>query len=504
MGKIGMREKESGCRIVQMRNREVGALAPRSFFHRASASLDLVFRLGIHRKLDKHRGCVNTVSFNANGNILVSGSDDRMVMLWDWETGLAKLSFHSGHSNNVFQAKFMPYTDERTMVTCAADGEVRMVRLQDGGRVFTKMLARHEGRAHKMALEPGNPHILYSCGEDGLVYHFDLRTQNATKLFKCKSFKDKWDYMPVVHLNAIAIDPRNPNYFAIAGSDEYARVYDIRKCRWDGKGCGNPADCFCPAHLIGDDQVGITGLAFSDQSELLASYNFEAIYLFSKDQGLGPNPDLATPRSAMSVDAIDNAFENLVLPATEDPNAGDAVQVYNGHRNCVTVKGVGFFGPNCEYVTSGSDCGRVFIWRKKGGELLRVMEGDKHVVNCIEPNPSATMLASCGIEKDIKIWIPNAKEPAVPIDIDEQFMKQNPIRFFSRDDADFDIDYSDDGDDDDDDDDNNDDNDNDDSGDSIDFLDVDEWSDHQFSDNDCNDDGEEEEEDDDDGQNAML
>ncbi|PKU85675.1 hypothetical protein MA16_Dca003416 [Dendrobium catenatum] len=49
-----------------------------------------------------------------------------MVMLWDWETGLAKLSFHSGHSNNVFQAKFMPYTDERTMVTCAADGEVHL------------------------------------------------------------------------------------------------------------------------------------------------------------------------------------------------------------------------------------------------------------------------------------------------------------------------------------------------------------------------------------------
>lgn len=85
---------------------------------------DLVLRLDILRKLDKHRGCVNTVSFNAAGDILVSGSDDRRIILWDWETGEIKLSFHSGHHNNVFQAKIMPYTDDRSIVTCAADGQV--------------------------------------------------------------------------------------------------------------------------------------------------------------------------------------------------------------------------------------------------------------------------------------------------------------------------------------------------------------------------------------------
>jgi len=67
---------------------------------------------------------VNTVSFNADGDILVSGSDDRTVILWDWDTGKVKLSFHSCHSNNIFQARFMPYSNDRTIVTCAADGEV--------------------------------------------------------------------------------------------------------------------------------------------------------------------------------------------------------------------------------------------------------------------------------------------------------------------------------------------------------------------------------------------
>lgn len=90
---------------------------------------DLVLRFGVHRKLDNHRGCVNTVSFNADGDTLVSGSDDRKVILWDWDAGRVKLSFDSGHSNNVFQARFMPYTGDRIIITCAADGEVYAVTL---------------------------------------------------------------------------------------------------------------------------------------------------------------------------------------------------------------------------------------------------------------------------------------------------------------------------------------------------------------------------------------
>ncbi|XP_058098366.1 uncharacterized protein LOC131243210 isoform X2 [Magnolia sinica] len=423
------RRTAQGRGIEELWQRELGELSPRSFALRAGASEDLVLRLDIHKKLEKHRGCVNTVSFNADGGILVSGSDDRMVILWNWDAGLVKLAFHSGHMNNVFQAKMMPYSDDRSLITCAADGQVRHAQIRDGGHVDTATLGRHQGRVHKLAIEPGSPHIFYSCGEDGLVQHFDLRTQTATELFTCHSFHDKSHYMPVVHLNAIAIDPRNPNLFAIAGADAYARVYDIRKYKLDGStDYGNPTDCFCPRHLIGDDQVGITGLAFSDQSELLVSYNDELIYLFSRDLGLGPDPVSA---SRSSSGAVAGATSDPIseLPSNQDAGTGPGPQVYSGHRNCDTVKGVSFFGPNCKYVSSGSDCGRIFIWRKKGGELLRVMEGDSDVVNCIEPHPHATMLASSGIESDIKIWTPKATEPVLlPANIAEALI---PDRFAS-------------------------------------------------------------------------
>ncbi|XP_019165586.1 PREDICTED: DDB1- and CUL4-associated factor 8 isoform X2 [Ipomoea nil] len=418
--------------VVDVWKREIGQLSTRKFSLRLAAPEDLVQRLEIFRKLEKHGGCVNTVSFNADGDILVSGSDDRKVVLWDWQTGKIRLSFHSGHHNNVFQAKFMPYTEDRSIVTCAADGQIRHAQILAHGKVETKMLARHLGRAHKLAIEPGSPYILYSCGEDGLVQRIDLRTESATERFTCQPLPPRKNYMSFIHLNAIAMDPRNSNFFAVAGSDEYARLFDIRKCKWDNSSdFGQPVDFFCPSHLVGDESVGITGLAFSDQSELLVSYNDELIYMFSKNMGLGPDPSPSSPLSNQS----DNGEMGPHLQSgisSLDTCAGtkDDPQAYKGHQNSETVKGVNFFGPKCEYVVSGSDCGRIFIWNKKGGKLVNVMEADKHVVNCIESHPHTTVLASSGIESDIKIWTPKATEKAVlPVNIQKVSMPRR-VHFF--------------------------------------------------------------------------
>lgn len=183
------------------------------------------------------------------------------------------------------------------------------------------------------------------------------------------------------------MDPRNPHYFSVGGLDEYARVYDIRNYRWDSTVDGDhPVNKFSPRHLTDSAKVNITGLAYSSKSELLVSYNDELIYLFPKDMDAGQDP-----------------------------------QVYSGHRNSQTVKGVSFFGPNDEYVASGSDCGHVFIWKKKGGELVRLMVGDKNIVNCIEPHPHVPFLATSGLEKNIKLWMPIARKAgaALPSNVEE-------------------------------------------------------------------------------------
>lgn len=403
---------------VDVWKRELGELSTRNFAHRLASAEDLLLRLDVVRKLNKHTGCVNTVSFNVGGDILVSGSDDRNIILWDWEVGRVKLSFHSGHMHNVFQAKIVPNTEDRTIVTCAADGEVRCAQIHEGGSVETEILTKHRGRARKFAIEPESPHILYSCGEDGVVQHIDMRTETATRLFTCRPLQNQ-SYGSIVQLNTIAIDKENSNLFAIGGSDQFAQLFDIRRYRWDGSSeFGEPVDFFCPPHLVDDVSVVISGLAFSNQRELLVSYSDEFIYLFTKDIGLGPDPTFAS-QSCDRYNSIDMSEHCPGLSLLNNDSCVKAApQPYKGHRNRETMKGVNFFGPGCEYVVSGSDCGRIFIWKKKSGELVRVMEADKHVVNCVESHPQATILASSGIEHDIKVWIPKAIDKAkLPTDI---------------------------------------------------------------------------------------
>lgn len=391
------------CRHEELWRRQIGYISPIAFAHRIGGCQDLIQRLQLYGKLDGHAGCVNTVHFNPSGELLLSGSDDRRIIFWDWAARTLRLSYSSGHESNVFQAKVMPFSDDQAVVSCAADGQVRHAQISEDGRAETKKLAKHQGRAHKLAIEPGSPRLFYSCGEDGVVRHFDLRSNKSSKLFSCLTFSacpNDRRRPSIVRLNAIVINPRNPQYFAVGGSDEYARVYDIRNCTGD-----DPVDTFSPPHLIGSDQVHITCVSYSLQEELLASYNDEHIYLFEKSMGFGSNPKAAIPDNASA--------------SREEP------QVYKGHRNAQTVKGVNFFGPNTEYVVSGSDCGRIFIWKKAGGQLISLLLGDEQVVNCLEPHPYATVLATSGLDKDVKIWAPTA-DNRLPLPPDaEKVMEMN-------------------------------------------------------------------------------
>lgn len=245
-----------------------------------------------------------------------------------------------------------------------------------------------------------------------LFFQFDLRSSSTRKLFCCSSLTENSEQpLKSIMLNTIVIDPRNPNYVAVGGSDEYARVYDLRKCEFEASShLDRHVNTFCPPHLIRANDVHITGLAYSNTSELLVSYSDELIYLFQKNMGLGPLPSSAPPEELLKV---------------EEP------QVFMGHRNSKTVKGVSFFGPSDEYIMSGSDCGHIFIWKKKTAKLLRLMEGDRHVVNRLEPHPHVPFLATCGMDTNIKVWAPMASDaPPLPDNVEKVLsLASTPVLF---------------------------------------------------------------------------
>ena len=126
--------------------------------------------------------------------------------------------------------------------------------------------------------------------------------------------------------------------------------YDTRKIHLERSKFGLPVEQFCPQHLVCYKRDGITGLAFSQTGELLASYRYDNIYLFSKEHGLYFN----------NFDEIYS--EKLPVP-----------QTFKEHENMLAIKGVSFLGPNCDYVTSGSDWPFIYLEKEGWGDRKSVV-----------------------------------------------------------------------------------------------------------------------------------
>ncbi|KAM9801894.1 DDB1- and CUL4-associated factor 6 isoform 3-T3 [Syngnathus typhle] len=100
--------------------------------------------------------------------------------------------------------------------------------------------------------------------------------------------------------------------------------------------------------------------------------------------------------------------------------------VYKGHRNSRTmIKESCFWGNN--FVMSGSDCGHIFIWDRHTAEHLMLLEADNHVVNCLQPHPYDPILASSGIDYDIKIWSPLERSPSFNRVLADEVITRNEL-----------------------------------------------------------------------------
>ncbi|CAM9492287.1 unnamed protein product [Ectocarpus fasciculatus] len=90
------------------------------------------------------------------------------------------------------------------------------------------------------------------------------------------------------------------------------------------------------------------------------------------------------------------------------------IQRYTGACNVQTViKEASFLGDGGGYVASGSDDGRVFIWERSSGRLVRAIKADDQIVNCVAPHPSLPVLATSGLESVVRLWSPRGEEGEV-------------------------------------------------------------------------------------------
>ncbi|XP_055918043.1 WD and tetratricopeptide repeats protein 1 [Eupeodes corollae] len=111
----------------------------------------------------------------------------------------------------------------------------------------------------------------------------------------------------------------------------------------------------------------------------------------------------------------EESYEPVELPVAEwrfRSKAKDYHKRFVGHCNTTTdIKEANFFGRDGEFIVAGSDDGNFFIWDRKTCKIRSVYKADMAIVNCVQPHPEICLMATSGIDHDIKIWSPQIQVP---------------------------------------------------------------------------------------------
>uniref|UniRef100_A0A914YRY3 Uncharacterized protein n=1 Tax=Panagrolaimus superbus TaxID=310955 RepID=A0A914YRY3_9BILA len=251
-----------------------GLLNPQSLNHNLKGNSTLIKKLQLSDILRGHEGCVNTIEWNSEGKLLVSGSDDRHIIVWN-AAGKELSKFPTQHDGNIFAAKFMNECNDSKIVTGAADGKVFVYQWR-GNSTIEKIREWKEQsrRVKQVVLNPGNPNTFYSCSENGFIVQYD----------------DRADINSIVQeeqhgVKSIAVNPVNYNYLAAGVSEEGIKLYDIRHTI-------KPVLTFASAITTTKaESHTATYIEFnSTGTKLLANCQAEGIYVFDAVPGSEKEP----------------------------------------------------------------------------------------------------------------------------------------------------------------------------------------------------------------------
>ncbi|KAI5746116.1 hypothetical protein M8J77_000033 [Diaphorina citri] len=309
------------------------------------------------KDLKAHFGCVNAIDFSNDGTLMISGGDDRRVLLWNVQECLhntknpSPKSMEAQHNSNIFTLAFD--SQNKVIFSGGNDDHVISHDMASGDPIDFYL---HERPVYGLSVDPSQDAIFASACDDGRVLLFDTRSREEATELAVNSGP----------FHAVMFNPVEARLVATANSKDGIALYDTRK----------------PKEVL--MQYG------SCESCMSIRFNKAGTQLLGLRRRLPPV--LYNTRSSSPVAQFD----------------------HEGYYNSCTMKSCCFAGTQDEYVVSGSDDFVLYMWRVPRDDIYgqwiksaqHTLEGHRSIVNQVRYNEQNCILASSGVEKIVKLWSP--------------------------------------------------------------------------------------------------
>ncbi|MFA6076162.1 MAG: hypothetical protein WCV63_09555 [Negativicutes bacterium] len=309
----------------------------RSIDNNAFSITDKIWLAAGNAVINGHTDIINAVVFSPNSQYLVSGSDDKTIILWE-VASRERVATLSGHDDYV--EALAVSSDGRYLASGSNDKTVKLWSMASEQCVAT--LTEHEEAVTSVAFSPDSRYLA-SGSWDGRVKLWEVASRQCVATFAEHSGG----------ITAVAFSP-DGRYLASGSGDKTIKLWDL-------------ADDSCAATLIGHDDY-VDTIAFSPDSKYLAS---------GSDDKTVKLWNVADRLCIATFSGYNNYIASVAFSANGKYLAGssqDEIKLWTVSDNkCIaTLAGYGrffsaiAFSPNGEYLASSSGLETVLLWDLSG------------------------------------------------------------------------------------------------------------------------------------------
>jgi WD40 repeat protein len=166
--------------------------------------------IAISRTFTGHSSYINSLVLSSNGQVLISGSADQTIKIWNFNTGEEILTL-TGHSSFVNRLALTP--DGRLLVSTSADQTIKIWEIATGQAIRT--LNGHTSPVNALVITPDGRYLI-SASADQTIKIWEIATGQAIRTLNGHSSS----------INALVVTPDGQQLIS-GGADKLIKIWDI-------------------------------------------------------------------------------------------------------------------------------------------------------------------------------------------------------------------------------------------------------------------------------------